>query len=196
MSVTVILLKRCLFEVIIVFLHCKQTTNFNSITTPYHYQSTLVFKSLFVRLFNWSVEADRLNLRSFLFWPSFWWHMAWSWSKLPVMNLAPVSLEAAKCLKLVMRSESTSEPHRISLAFDKRALWCSRLSPPSYFGIDYFVQVSFKVQVFLNQINLPRHGSFFRRNSGNEAQPPPTRTMTEFLRMRTRRSCCESPNWA
>lgn len=42
----------------------------------------------------------------------------------------------------------------------------------------------------------PRHGSFLTRNSSRAIQPPPTRTMTVLRRIRTRRSCWESPNWA
>ena len=41
---------------------------------------------------------------------------------------------------------------------------------------------------------LPRHGSFLDRNSSSADQPPPTRTITVDLRMRTSRSCWESPN--
>lgn len=41
---------------------------------------------------------------------------------------------------------------------------------------------------------LPRHGSFFTRNSSRAIQPPPTRTITVLRRIRTRRSCWESPN--
>lgn len=41
---------------------------------------------------------------------------------------------------------------------------------------------------------LPLQGSFFTRNSSRAIHPPPTRTMTVLLRMRTSRSCWESPN--
>lgn len=40
----------------------------------------------------------------------------------------------------------------------------------------------------------PRHGSFFTRNSSSAIQPPPTRTIRVLRRMRTIRSCCDSPN--
>lgn len=43
--------------------------------------------------------------------------------------------------------------------------------------------------------NSPRHGSFLTRNSSSATQPPPTRTITVLLRMRTRRSFWLSPNW-
>lgn len=39
-----------------------------------------------------------------------------------------------------------------------------------------------------------RQGSFFTRNSSRAIHPPPTRTMTVLRKIRTRRSCCESPN--
>lgn len=41
---------------------------------------------------------------------------------------------------------------------------------------------------------LPRQGSFFTRNSSRAIHPPPTRTITVLRRMRTSRSCWESPN--
>lgn len=41
---------------------------------------------------------------------------------------------------------------------------------------------------------LPLQGSFFTRNSSRAIHPPPTRTMTVLRRMRTSRSCWESPN--
>lgn len=37
-------------------------------------------------------------------------------------------------------------------------------------------------------------GSFFTKNSSRAIQPPPTRTMTVLRRIRTSRSCWESPN--
>lgn len=55
-----------------------------------------------------------------------------------------------------------------------------------------------------NQLNLrferelvssPLQGSFFTRNSSRAIQPPPTRTITVLRKIRTRRSCCESPNY-
>lgn len=42
--------------------------------------------------------------------------------------------------------------------------------------------------------SLPRQGSFFTRNSSRAIHPPPTRTITVLRRMRTSRSCWESPN--
>lgn len=42
---------------------------------------------------------------------------------------------------------------------------------------------------------LPRQGSFLTRNSSRATQPPPTRTITVLLRIRTRRNFCDSPNW-
>lgn len=47
---------------------------------------------------------------------------------------------------------------------------------------------------FFEDHSLPRHGSFFIKNSSNAHQPPPTRTMTVLLRIRTRRSFCSAPN--
>lgn len=44
-------------------------------------------------------------------------------------------------------------------------------------------------------LNSPRQGSFFTRNSSRAIQPPPTRTITVLRKMRTRRSCWESPNY-
>lgn len=44
-------------------------------------------------------------------------------------------------------------------------------------------------------LNSPRHGSFFTRNSSRAIQPPPTRTITVLRKIRTRRSCWESPNY-
>lgn len=43
--------------------------------------------------------------------------------------------------------------------------------------------------------NVPRHGSFFTKNSSNATHPPPTRTMTVLRRMRTNLSFWLSPNW-
>lgn len=43
-------------------------------------------------------------------------------------------------------------------------------------------------------LNSPRQGSFFTRNSSRAIQPPPTRTITVLRKIRTRRSCWESPN--
>lgn len=40
----------------------------------------------------------------------------------------------------------------------------------------------------------PLQGSFFTRNSSRAIQPPPTRTITVLRKIRTRRSCWESPN--
>lgn len=51
------------------------------------------------------------------------------------------------------------------------------------------------MKVFCGASDSPRHGSFFTRNSSSATQPPPTRTMTVLLRMRTRRSFWLSPNW-
>lgn len=42
--------------------------------------------------------------------------------------------------------------------------------------------------------NSPRQGSFFTRNSSSAIQPPPTRTITVLRKIRTSRSCWESPN--
>lgn len=44
-------------------------------------------------------------------------------------------------------------------------------------------------------MNSPLQGSFFTRNSSRAIQPPPTRTITVLRKIRTRRSCCESPNY-
>lgn len=41
----------------------------------------------------------------------------------------------------------------------------------------------------------PLQGSFFTRNSSRAIQPPPTRTITVLRKIRTRRSCWESPNY-
>lgn len=41
---------------------------------------------------------------------------------------------------------------------------------------------------------LARHGSFFTKNSSRAIHPPPTRTITVLRRIRTSRSCWESPN--
>merc|ERR1740129_979154 len=41
---------------------------------------------------------------------------------------------------------------------------------------------------------LALQGSFLTKNSSRAHHPPPTRTMTVDLRIRTRRSFCESPN--
>lgn len=43
-------------------------------------------------------------------------------------------------------------------------------------------------------MNSPLQGSFFTRNSSRAIQPPPTRTITVLRKIRTRRSCWESPN--
>lgn len=43
-------------------------------------------------------------------------------------------------------------------------------------------------------LNSPRQGSFFTKNSSRAIQPPPTRTITVLRKIRTRRSCWESPN--
>lgn len=44
-------------------------------------------------------------------------------------------------------------------------------------------------------MSSPLQGSFFTRNSSRAIQPPPTRTITVLRKIRTRRSCCESPNY-
>lgn len=46
----------------------------------------------------------------------------------------------------------------------------------------------------LKLLNSPLQGSFFTRNSSKAIQPPPTRTITVLRKIRTRRSCWESPN--
>lgn len=48
---------------------------------------------------------------------------------------------------------------------------------------------------FIWQWSLPRHGSFFIKNSSRAHQPPPTRTMTVLLRILTKRSFCSAPNY-
>lgn len=42
----------------------------------------------------------------------------------------------------------------------------------------------------------PLQGSFFTRNSSRAIQPPPTRTITVLRKIRTKRSCWESPNYS
>lgn len=42
---------------------------------------------------------------------------------------------------------------------------------------------------------LPRQGSFFTKNSVRGVHPPPTRTITLLLKIRTSRNFCESPNF-
>lgn len=41
---------------------------------------------------------------------------------------------------------------------------------------------------------IPLQGSFFTKNSSSAIHPPPTRTITVLRKIRTRRSCWESPN--
>jgi hypothetical protein len=43
-------------------------------------------------------------------------------------------------------------------------------------------------------VALPLQGSFFTKNSSSAIHPPPTRTITVLRRIRTSRSCWESPN--
>lgn len=45
-------------------------------------------------------------------------------------------------------------------------------------------------------VSSPLQGSFFTRNSSRAIQPPPTRTITVLRKIRTRRSCWESPNYS
>lgn len=46
----------------------------------------------------------------------------------------------------------------------------------------------------MESLSSPLQGSFFTRNSSRAIQPPPTRTITVLRKIRTRRSCWESPN--
>lgn len=47
---------------------------------------------------------------------------------------------------------------------------------------------------FGKEEDLPRHGSFFSKNSSNATHPPPTRTITVLRKIRTKRSFWLSPN--
>ncbi len=44
-------------------------------------------------------------------------------------------------------------------------------------------------------MHIPLQGSCFLRNSSSGSQPPPTRTITELRRMRTKRNFWLSPNY-
>lgn len=60
--------------------------------------------------------------------------------------------------------------------------------------LDYVWIILFFQLKEIKDLKLPLQGSFFLKNSSRACQPPPTRTMTVDLRIRTRRSFWESPN--
>lgn len=67
---------------------------------------------------------------------------------------------------------------------------------PACFWCWKIVQNWYTSMVLLSwhSISLPLQGSFFTKNSSSAIHPPPTRTMTVLRRIRTSRSCWESPN--
>lgn len=87
---------------------------------------------------------------------------------------------------------------KIITSFDSRYLqFCVYLCSFYHFLYILFLITNDKVLETRigNWNNVPRHGSFLTKNSSRATQPPPTRTITVLLRIRTRRSFCESPNW-
>lgn len=55
-------------------------------------------------------------------------------------------------------------------------------------------QQNLQSKAWVESLSSPLQGSFFTRNSSRAIQPPPTRTITVLRKIRTRRSCWESPN--
>ena len=55
-------------------------------------------------------------------------------------------------------------------------------------GLSIFVVAGPGVVLGLGIVYSPLQGSFFTKNSSKAHQPPPTRTITVDLRIRTRRS--------
>jgi hypothetical protein len=130
-------------------------------------------------------------------------YSTWSWwMEISILETVDTKVSHRKsrlyflptCLKCIPLVEKMKERDRILQAIGSDWLWDSDWPQFAFsVGTPDTIVLSWCWQLD-KRVSLPLQGSFFTKNSSRAIHPPPTRTITVLRRIRTSRSCWESPN--